>query len=299
MEILGTKDFSTALFAAADQCKKEFRVYSAFSKISAFETFSGHLGENVDGAVISRWSAVDLVSGVSDLEVYSRCKQRGWKFGINQTLHAKVYIFDDEVVFVGSGNLTGAGLGLSKNHNQELGVYFRNPKIAELENLSLFENETIWVDDDLFNRINAAVSEISESGQKIEQFYQWPHSLLELLEKPVSGLWISDLVSAMPNCLTTEDLQAKTPIGPEQVESFLSSRLYKWLKQELATGGTYTNFGWLSSRLQSALIDDPAPSRKAVKDFVRAIFWWVKICDDPSVLIQRFKHTVGLKLTQD
>ena len=77
----------------------------------------------IDGSTgltcVSRWRRSDVVSGVSDRECRQIIMERKGDFRLHQSLHAKYYRFD-EVVLVGSANLTGAGLGYSKWPNLEV-----------------------------------------------------------------------------------------------------------------------------------------------------------------------------------
>ena len=68
---------------------------------------------------VTRWNAGDLRAGVSDTSVRGHIVGRGGTFLLHPTLHAKYYRFDD-VVLIGSANLTNPGLGLASNSNLEI-----------------------------------------------------------------------------------------------------------------------------------------------------------------------------------
>jgi hypothetical protein len=308
METLSTSQFSAELFSSAKKCREEFSVYSAFIKADAFERFSANLEGAVSGKVIARWQLNDLTAGVSDLEVFEACINRGWKFGLNINLHAKTYWFDNKIAFVGSGNLTNSGLGLIENPNQELGVVIRNPKIQDIENLRSFENEVCWLDLSIYEKIRAIVlDEMEKKKSGIDTtIAAWPSEIQQLIQKPVYSLWVSDLLAAMPgdqvsfgNTRTEEtNLLAVTAASNHEpsMDQFLGSRLYSWLVRELREATGYTNFGWLTSRLHTSLIDDPLPSRMTVKEHVKAIFDSIEYCDPPEITIEHFNHTKGLRM---
>ena len=48
--------------------------------------------------------------------------KNNWTFKILNNLHAKVALFDDDILYIGSGNLTGRGMALVPVSNSELGV---------------------------------------------------------------------------------------------------------------------------------------------------------------------------------
>ena len=68
---------------------------------------------------VTRWSPSDLAVGASDAAVRGLVMSRGGSFLLHPTLHAKYYRFDD-VVLIGSANMTASGLGLAPNPNLEI-----------------------------------------------------------------------------------------------------------------------------------------------------------------------------------
>lgn len=69
--------------------------------------------------VYTRWRPEEVASGVSDLDVLDVVKGRpNSSLWLCNRLHAKYYRCDD-LVLVGSANLTGKGLGWAQNHNLE------------------------------------------------------------------------------------------------------------------------------------------------------------------------------------
>ncbi len=68
---------------------------------------------------VTRWSPADISAGVSDAPVRELVVGRGGTFLLHPTLHAKYYRFDD-VVLIGSANLTDSGLGLASHSNLEI-----------------------------------------------------------------------------------------------------------------------------------------------------------------------------------
>ena len=68
---------------------------------------------------VTRWNPSDLAAGVSDAAVRGLVVSRGGAFLLHPTLHAKYYRFDD-VVLIGSANITASGLGLAPKPNLEI-----------------------------------------------------------------------------------------------------------------------------------------------------------------------------------
>ena len=68
---------------------------------------------------ITRWNLQDIVLGASDIECRTLVSEFGGSFRLHPSLHAKYYRIDD-VVLVGSANLTSAALGWSRQPNLEI-----------------------------------------------------------------------------------------------------------------------------------------------------------------------------------
>jgi len=71
--------------------------------------------------VVCRWRPEDIVSGVSDLEIYPFLRQSGSELYINSNIHLKLYVFSSNTAFNTSGNMTLRGLGYSESANIEVG----------------------------------------------------------------------------------------------------------------------------------------------------------------------------------
>ena len=71
--------------------------------------------------VITRWSAHDIASGISDPEVYPLLKARGIPLYLHKSIHLKLMAFSTNWAFVTSSNVTSRGLGLSTQQNLEVG----------------------------------------------------------------------------------------------------------------------------------------------------------------------------------
>jgi hypothetical protein len=298
LQVLDTRAFSQALFGAAETCASEVRIFSAFVRSNALRSLAQRIGVDVPGQVIARWRPRDILSGASDMGAYKICRELGWRFGVNLNLHAKAYFFDGKSLLVGSGNLTDSGMGLVAGANEELGVFISEPKITDLENLRKFEAETVWLDDQLFSQIEFALSDLSPDSTND----RWPDHLTTILKRPVVSLWVADLIAAMPEgAFRSQGAQSLDGLGSyrdqENCKRFAASRLHTWLVERLTNANTYTNFGWLTSQLHDALIDDPKPSRISVKDHVASIFSWIEVCGSGDIVVKHHQHTKSLLLS--
>ena len=87
-----------------------------------------------------------------------------------------------------------------------------------------------------------------------------------------------------PDLTPTEYLAGKETLFIEPHSStntaehlFYNSDAYLWLLKILkAQKEGYTNFGWLTSQIHNAVLDDPIPYRSQIKEICGFLFSWVK-----------------------
>lgn len=87
---------------------------------------------------ITRWNLHDFAAGVSDTECRTIVTERGGSFRLHPSLHAKYYRIDD-VILVGSANLTSSAMGWSRQPNLEILCRPGDDFDAETFQQSLFE----------------------------------------------------------------------------------------------------------------------------------------------------------------
>jgi hypothetical protein len=79
---------------------------------------------------------------------------------------------------------------------------------------------------------------------------------------------------------------------------FRQTKIFKWLINLLKENSDHThkNFGWVTSHLHNALMDDPAPSRGGIKFFVDNLFRWVEAFGGDEIQTTHYERTTGLEL---
>ena len=91
-----------------------------FIKVRVLRTILSAIKDGVSVQVVTRWRAVEVASGVSDLEVFELVNERAnTKLALLDELHAKLYLADDRGL-AGSANLTATALGWADRRNVEL-----------------------------------------------------------------------------------------------------------------------------------------------------------------------------------
>ncbi len=91
-----------------------------FIKERALGLILSKISDDVSVQIVTRWRAVEVSAGISDLEVFELANERPrTELTLLDDLHAKLYLADD-IGLAGSANLTAAALGWSDKSNVEL-----------------------------------------------------------------------------------------------------------------------------------------------------------------------------------
>ena len=283
-------------------CKDEIIVCSAFITMKGIEWFYNNLqNKKINCRVISRWDRGDLLSKVSDIEVYNFCKKMGWSFEIIENLHAKFYLMDQKDLISGSLNLTAKGFGLVPISNKEFGNYFEAID-EDLININIFLEDAIKITDEIFNEYKKYLEENKDFV--IQQLPELPEKIKNLKEKKLTKLWVHDFLFNEPENLlnnfneNTEDLihdrsllniNSQDDLSLETIKlNFVNLDLYKWfIKQIKNKDNKSFSFGELSALIHNSLFDDPKPYRKEIKNLQANFFKFLEILKFENIKIER------------
>lgn len=298
-----SSEFSQEITARLISCEKKLIILSAFVKVDALTILSKYINCS-DVTIIVRWQKGDIVYGASDLEVFQLCQSKGWKFGICSRLHAKVFVFDQKDILLGSANVTGKGLGLVNTMNLEFGTHIEATQEDISKINSIISDEVTWVDKPLFKLIESEV----HHGESVNDSFlsTWSRDILKRIEKPISKLWVAELIFSTPDeVLTishhsekkTHDLSLLgiytiTPTPDAVKAKFIETKIYKWLINIFRENDSLS-YGQLTNLLHNALLDDPSPYRKTVKEFVSILFTWFEFLENFYVTRPRHSQVVS------
>jgi len=301
--LLDEKEVQVEMANSLDECKETVIVLSAFIKHGAFEWFKDQiLSNDIEVTVVARWRSDDLVAKVSDLSVYQQCQELGWVFKVDQRLHSKLFLIDSSIAFVGSSNLTGAGLGLTEKSNFELSTKIEVTDI-DLDKVNKYIDSCKTMTDDLYNQMKNFVDSV-EPHKKTP--CEWPPSIKHLLEQEVDYLWVDELLFTSPNSKNNDDIKHDLSLlGVDGLDidvdllraKFTELRIVKWIKNQLLKEESKSlRFGAISSRLHDALLNDPKPYRKEVKDFQVNLFNWIKYLELTEFRFEKYNRSESIYL---
>jgi len=100
--------------------ERQILLCSPFIKVKVLRTILSVAPELVPVSIVTRWRAIEIAAGISDLEVLEVANGRlNTELRLLDDLHAKLYLADDRCL-VGSANLTASALGWSGESNIDL-----------------------------------------------------------------------------------------------------------------------------------------------------------------------------------
>ena len=94
-------------------------IVAPYIKANALTRVLDAAGDIASLICVTKWNPHDLAMGVSDTECRTVVKERGGSFRLHPSLHAKYYRMN-EVVLIGSANLTFSAMGWSTQPNLEI-----------------------------------------------------------------------------------------------------------------------------------------------------------------------------------
>jgi len=282
-------------------------ILSAFTKMSALDWLQQHLAPGINVTIISRWQIQDLLCGASDLAAYEFASKNGWTFAINTNMHYKIYLIDNETLFLGSANLTRKGLHLDLKGNDEASIQ-TTPSEIDLIKLEQYAADCCVINDDLYTEMKECV-ELNQTTQQDSTPRSWPSSIKDRIVPEVKQLWVNDMLFNTPQSIqadsaefgehdiytlglsTIADLNDKNIV----LTGLRSTAVWKWLLKTIKSSEhEFVRFGEITTQLHDALVDDPKPYRKDVKNFLSNLYEWIRYVNPSEIGLKKFHHTEAL-----
>jgi len=300
--ILDENQARIAIERALGTAQKTLIIFSAFVKSQAFEWLVPQIiDKHLKVKIMARWDINDLLSGVSDLSIYERCKELNWEFRVNTALHSKLYLIDSSIGYLGSNNLTGAGLGLNTNNNIEFSTEIR-PNMGDLQKIDKYLNSSTLMNDELYDEIKQFVEDNKTTKERIK----WPDSIMDKLKTNTDYLWVDNFPLSNPlqdnfseEFHRDEKIFANIALDDKEAlkDAFMSSHVTQWIMKHLnEQEEKVLFFGSLSALIHNSLLNDPKPYRKEIKDLIANFFAWVQYLDLKELIVEQPNHSQCLKL---
>jgi hypothetical protein len=309
--LLGTETFRNLLGVALNNAKSSVIILSAYVKEIGIQWLKNQIqNKNVKCTIVARWDKSDLAQGSSDLACYTLAKERNWDFKILKDLHAKVMLIDNKDLFLGSPNLTGHGMSLVPVSNKEIGINVKALD-SDLKIINQLVEDAILINDQIIKELQSWKDKLPET-KKIA-IPNLPKNILDLFKERFNKLWVHNfpwhtIEYLLKNFHKSEDdvrhdlelygiTKESKNIEIELEKSFIESKVYKWLLQNIReTDKKEIFFGNLSTLIHSGLIDDPKPYRQDIKKLQVNLYSYLKYFKPKDILIDQPNFSERLRL---
>jgi len=127
-----------AIIDAFDKAKRQIKIISPFIQESMSKYLVDSTCRGISSQLITRFYREDFISSVSSLTALKNLQTAGVEIYALKDLHAKLYLFDDNIAIIGSANFTGGGFG----NNIELSLYIED-EYELIERLSKYFDQVL------------------------------------------------------------------------------------------------------------------------------------------------------------
>lgn len=300
MSLLFSEEIKNKLAEEIRKTESHLHIVSAYCKEQAIKFLQSNVASTVVcKKLLVRFSFNDIVSGATDLSVYDFCKANGWDMYVRLDLHAKTYIFDKLRCIVGSANLTSRGVGIAMTPNYEIASVIDISE-KEMKKIEALFDGAVLMTDELYSMMKECVNNHTIDELSIDDV--WSDDILFFFKPRVDVLFTYEF----PNCSSLSNLQEDSleflgltsGWNIKTIKTvFMKSNAYLWLKQNLEDmPNKEMYFGAMSARLHDAIINDPKPYRKEVKELQSNLLNWIVELEIGEIKIDKPNHSQCIRL---
>lgn len=299
MSILMFEDLRDNLKEDLEAIDNNISIMTAFCKKEALEFIDEQLVDKKDISkrIIVRFRLEDILSKATDIEIYDYCKQNNWNLYIQFNLHAKVYVFDQDICYMGSANTTSKGLSLNRRGNLEMSKRFHLDQ-QEVKQIEEVFAEALLMNDELFNKMKSQINSI-EYRPAVKN--EWNKDIIAKNINSYNVLFQDDFpINASPTEMVDDEIFLE--IYKEDSidiikEKFYNTKIIQWLinileKQEK----NEIYFGELSKKIHNTIFQEPKQYRKDVKQLQAKLYKWIEVLDYDNLKIDMPNHSQRMRL---
>lgn len=299
MGILFSNQIKVQLTKELLESKESVQIISAYCKESALEFFEHNLSDSLtEKKLMVRFSLGDILSKATDFTLYEYCKNNNWDLYIKPNIHAKTYVFDHAKSIVGSSNLTQRGMVMGENGNYEIAALV-NMEINDKKKVDELFKSAFLMNDDLYSKMKEDLLKVDTTCESFPK--NWNIEIRRLIADHVVVLFTYEFPSTeSPYKLvegSLEFLELPEGSGIEVIrESFENCTAYLWLIDVLHKNDGVLYFGSISEKMHNALINDPEPYRKEVKELLNNLLNWISDLQISEIIIDQPNYSKRVSL---
>lgn len=297
MAILFSNEILNSVKHELERATQSVQIIAAYCKESTFEYLNSCIDTKIKNKrLLVRFRMDDILNGSTDFSIVQKGKEKGWDIYIRFDLHAKTYIIDGKRGFVGSANATNSGLSIGKNGNMEMATLVEMEQ-NDIDKINRIFNDAICVDSILIEKLHDQILVAEKSGNKERK--TWDESIMSMFQPHIETLFSYEL----PENFELRKGEYFSFLDDEydgDMDKFREvvrwSNAYLWLLETLKRNGGCMYFGSLSERLHNALVSDPKPYRRDVKQMLSNL---LSLCDQlnmKEITIDRPNYSQRIRL---
>lgn len=298
MSLLFSNEILDSVKKELNSATSSVQIITAYCKQSSLSHLNGCINNSVvDKKLLVRFRMDDVLKGSTDFSILEYGIQAGWKVYVRFDLHAKTYIVDNKRGLVGSANATNSGLSIGKNGNMEMATLVDiEPK--DIERVKKLFDDAILIDDVLLKKMETQLKAVKSDDEKAEN-HSWDASIITMFNPHIETLFSYEL----PEDFSLSDgeyfsfLDETYDGNTEKFkEVFRWSNAYLWLLNVLKGNDGCMYFGELSQNLHNALISDPKPYRRDVKQMLANLLSLIEKLGMEEIVIDRPNYSQRVML---
>jgi len=272
---------------------KHLTIICPYIKLNALTKLLGNT--YICKQIIVRWEAKDIISGVSDLDIFGFCQENGITLYWNKRIHLKVYWNGNESAFITSANISKRALGyeFDAKSNHEIGTIIDNLSLDDKVYFQRIINESLLVTPQIYNSLKQQIEDYNADNEDFDFEEDWDDSVKSFL---ISSLPMSDSVSTLKDAyfkrkkLPDEDISyAVHDIALYQIsqglsesefditlqKNFLSHPFISTFLQVVDSeiGGMY--FGQVKEWFKNNTTTVPIPRRYELTENTKILYNWI------------------------
>ena len=297
MSILFSNEILASIKKELKNASMSVQIITAYCKESSFLYLNSCIGKEVyEKKLLVRFRMDDILRGSTDFSVLESGLKNGWSVYIRFDLHAKTYIVDNKRGLVGSANATKSGLSIGKNGNMEMATLV-DIEAKDIEKIVKLFNDAIHIDYKLLENMKKQIVGFEET--KGVGNPSWDDSITKLFHPHIDTLFSYELPETF---LIREgeyfSFLDETYFGDIEKlkEAFRWSNAYLWLLATLKENGGCMFFGALSEKLHNAMVSDPKPYRRDIKNMLANLLSWSEMLKMEEIVIDRPNYSQRVRL---
>lgn len=300
MAILFSNEIIAAVTQELQEATSSVQIISAYCKENSLNLLNECINPSVeDRKLLVRFRLDDVIKESTDFSIIKFAMDAGWNVYVRFDLHAKTYIVDNKRGLVGSANATNSGLSIGKAGNMEMATLV-DIETDDIVKITKLFDDAILVDDALLLKMEKQLETISDSSKT--EGYSWDTSITKLFNPHIDTLFSYELPEE--NILVEGQYLSfldETYVGDKDKlkESFRWSNAYLWLLDTLKENDGCMYFGAITEKLHNALVSDPKPYRRDVKQMLANLLFLIEELDMEEIVIDRPNYSQRVMLNNE